>query len=197
MSKDLLKLPTETTLDRIIASYDKQAGIILTEKEKEVEQRLRNAFTILAAGWSVKETAQKLMKVNKKEISLQTAYRDIADAKKLFGDIEKSTKEGDRAIISEMAIRVYRLAMKNRNFREMNVAVANLIKLKGLAQEIANLPKWEELAPHKFDIVIPPELLDHFKKMIATGSVNLTDRKIEGVIDISHEEIEDGSGPGE
>ncbi len=143
-----------TTIDRIWAWYvfgeDK---IRLTDTEINIKQRLNETFTLLC-NYHSPEQARPLV-CQKFGISDAQYYRDVQNAKRLFGEVTKTSKDAERYILSELAMRTFQLAAKNHDTTEMNRAIANIIKIKGLDREEAEELTEEDLQSHNYYMVIP------------------------------------------
>lgn len=127
---------TETTLDRIRASFFDEgdtpdAG--LSEAELAQKAELVCAHANRTEGKSLEKTVKLL--IARYGMSRATAYRRCRDASTLFADVTRTHKEGERHIQYEMAMKAYRLAMKNGDAKGANGAQANMIKLKALDKE--------------------------------------------------------------
>ncbi len=141
----------ETTLDKLQAYYkalDTANPVVLSKHNQEVLTRLEAAWALLLDKKPEEKTITKLMR--KFDLSRAQAYRDLGDCKRLFGDVVKSNKEADRYLLSEMALETYALSKKAGEFKEMNKAVDNLIKIKGIQKDDANIPDAEALQPSNY-----------------------------------------------
>ncbi len=157
MSEDQqIDLSKHTTLERVAQYYIKE-NIRLTPKEEEVRLRWEAAFSILCNFHSTEQTVQVLM--SKFSYSRAQAYRDVQNSTRLFGDVSKSSKEGVRNILYEYAMRVFQLAAsaKPPDLDQMNKAMANMIKIKGLDREDPEIPSFESLQQHNYNIVVDPK----------------------------------------
>lgn len=143
-----------TTLDRIWAhcvwGEDKMP---LSEKELEIKDRLDTAFSLLTTFHSPEQAIPMLR--SKYGISVAQAYRDIAAAKRLYGDITESSKEADRYILSEYAMRALQLATKEKDIKGMNAAIANLVKLKRLDQTDNSILSEDDMQDHTYTMIMP------------------------------------------
>lgn len=143
-----------TTLDRIWAhcvwGEDKMP---LSEKELEIKQRLDTAFSLLTTFHSPEQAIPML--TSRYGISTAQAYRDISNAKRLYGDITESSKEADRYILSEFAMRALQLATKEKDIKAMNMAIGNLIKLKRLDIADNSVLTDEDMQDHTYTMVMP------------------------------------------
>lgn len=144
----------ETTLDRLRAYYaaKEDAPVLLTEHQTAVLRRYEAAWGLLLEFKSNEQTLSKLMEVF--EISRAQAYRDLANCKLLFGDVVRSNKEAERHILKEMALFAFQEAKKNcpKFLKEMNKAVANLIKITGIEHEDPSLPDPETFLPSSYTL---------------------------------------------
>src|SRR5699024_2669092 len=76
-----------------------------------------------------------------------TAYRDIGNALRIYGDINKASKEGMRYIIFEYNQKLLQLATKEKNLEQMGRSLDRMIKLAELDKDetLVNLEKLANL----------------------------------------------------
>jgi len=142
-----------TTIDRIWAWYIfGETAIELTPKELEVKQRLSETFSLLC-NYHSPEQAKPIIR-EKYGISESQFYRDVRDAKRLYGDVTESSKAADRYIYSELAMKTFQLAAKEKDVKGMNMALANLIKIKELDKSDDTELTQEDLQSHNYYMVI-------------------------------------------
>ncbi len=146
------KLKQGTTYDRIYAHYVYPEEVKLSEKEKRQRDRWSFAWTCLMN----KRVTAKVIEMLQSEYSISDgqAYQDIRNAKKLFGDVNETTKQAERNFLSELALHTFHEAAKAQNFNQMNKAVANLIKLKQLDQEDPENYDEENMKSHNYYMVV-------------------------------------------
>ena len=139
-----------TTLDRIYAWYIDETIVELSSKEKHVMHRLKDAFHLMLEG----KMDHEIVEFMNQEfgISERQAYRDLNDARKLYGDINKSSKEAERYILKQYLLEHRQKALAANNFQEANKAVAILAKIKGLDKADPDLPTPETFQPHTYII---------------------------------------------
>lgn len=143
-----------TTLDRIWAHCVwGEEKMPLTATELNLKERFDTAFSLLANFHSPEQVIPLLR--SKFGISQAQAYRDIANAKRLYGDITESSKEADRYILSEYAMKTLQLAAKEKDVKGMNSAIANLIKLKRLDQTDPSILSEDDMQDHTYTMVMP------------------------------------------
>ena len=146
----------------------------LTEHDKETITRWMEAFTFLR-NYNSSADASALMMKRFPEISRATAYRDLATALSLFGDISKSTKEGIRHLASEIVKDAIDMARNNNDYDAMMRGGNSLAKINGVNILDPDAIDFAALAPHNFQIVLPDGVLDFLKSMIKTGRVDFSD----------------------
>ncbi|MDO7876001.1 hypothetical protein Q5H93_14755 [Hymenobacter sp. ASUV-10] len=131
---------TETALDRIRASFfDDEEDSGLSTSDLEQKGQLVATHAWLTQGKSVEKTVVLLCA--RYTIGRATAYRRIRDTTALFGEVTRTHKEGVKHILYEMAMGVFRKAMKaqdkfgNPDLKAANAAIKNMAILKGLDKE--------------------------------------------------------------
>ena len=127
---------TETPLDRIRASFFSESNDPdddLSLPELAQKGQLVCAHANRTQGKSLEQTVKLLCA--RYDISKATAYRRCRDASTLFADVTRTHKDGERQVLYEMAMKAYRMAMKNGDAKGANGAIGNMVKLKGLDKE--------------------------------------------------------------
>lgn len=158
----------------------------LTAAQETHRQQLVSAFTQLCARKSEEEVRVFLMKEYR--ISDSTAFRRIRESLELFGDVKKSSKEGRRYIVYELALHAYNIAEEERDADGMNKAVRNMILLLGLHKEDVETPDFERLQPSLVVTPISEELQQAIITVLKGGVINLNNISAE---DIPYEKVED------
>lgn len=157
--------------------------VVLSDKQHEIYVRIKTAWTLLVGGEARSEIENVL--INTYEVSEAQAWRDIRDATRIFGEVQKADKEGMRHLILMKAEKAYRLAELNDDVKGMNEAIKNMVKITGLEREDPDLPDFAKLEAHNYIIVMPPEQQEALRKMLTQpGSVDLNT-----VSDIEYEEL--------
>lgn len=178
-----------TTKDKVISWYISDEGEVeLSENEEKQRLRWVKAYGLLCKGCSPFKAVPILMRVT--GVSEAQAYRDIKNAISIFGDVQKSEKEGYRNILFEYAMKTYRLAAKKGNLREMNRAIGNMAMLKGLDRDDPDLPDFTLFQPHEVNIDVPHEVLELLQKMLSMGAVDVSAILKNQSEDIEHEEVD-------
>lgn len=144
-------------------------GTALSQKHEDIRQRWTAAFTLLCSYHSV----QQAIPVHRStfKISEGQAYRDFKEALRLFGDVMKTEKEGLRQVVYEYAIKTFQLAAKNGDYKAMNQAVNNMMKLQGLDREDPDLPDFAKMKPALNIIMIPDSIKLALESKINAGPV--------------------------
>lgn len=193
--KPLYNVNPETTFDRIFTWYEKGDNYVqLTPIEEEQRKRWTACFSLLCSGRSPQRTAKIMSKFF--GISESTAHRDVRSAIKLFGDVNKSDKQGLRNLLFEYSMKAFNMAVRTKNIDQMNKAIANMIKVKGLDLEDPDIPDFSKLVPHTYNINLPDNILRGLQLLFTKGDVNLSDfRNKMGIpIDIEYQEVKDEPG---
>ena len=152
---------TETALDRIRASFFEDEEIAedgLSSADLEQKGQLVAAHSWLTQGKSVEKTVVLLC--GRYSIHRSTAYRRVRDATALFGEVTRTHKEGVKHILYEMAMLVFRKALKsqdkfgNPDLKSANAAIKNMAILKGLDKEDSTALTPEVLGDRHFYLTI-------------------------------------------
>lgn len=173
-----------TPFENILASYLDEK-ISLSEKDQELKKRWESAFSLLLNFHSREQATKKLMALF--NISMATAYRDISSALQLFGDINKSRKEGWRYIIFEYNQNLFQMATKEKALEVMGKCLDRMIKLAELDKE-EGLFNPEKLANMEITIGVNKAFQKAVQSMNSKGVVDLNNFEVE---DIPHEDIVD------
>jgi hypothetical protein len=182
-------LSKETTFERIFAHFMDES-VKLTPKEEQIRERWDAAFSLLLNYHST-EQAANIMK-SKYGISRAQAYRDVQNATRLFGDISKAHKEGIRHILYEYSMKVFQMAAncKPPDLDQMNKSITNMMKIKGLDKDDPDIPAFEHLQQHIYNIVMDAkvlglpeipnleEVIEQFKKKKLSRNLNISDAEI-------------------
>ena len=186
MSKALSITNKNTHFESILASYlDDKMLAKLSPTQKEMKLRWETAFSLLLNFNSREKTVQILKK--QFDLSLATAYRDVNQALALFGDINKSRKEGWRYIIFEYNQNLMDKAREQDDLATMGRCLDRMIKLADLDKEEASFNP-EKLQAQIYEITLPKPLQNALNKMINKGVVDFNDEEIQ---DIPFTEVKD------
>lgn len=146
----------------------------LTDKEKEMVTRWMEAFTLQRNYTSASDAAAILMK-RFPNISRATAFRDCSAALSLFGDLNKATKEGIRHLATEITKDAINIARVKNNEDAMMKGAKNIAQINGVNLTDPDMPDFNDLEPHTYNITLPPAALQVIMGMVKGGRVDLTD----------------------
>lgn len=145
----------------------------LSQKDKEVLDRWMEAFTMQRNYKNVVDSAALLMK-RFPGLSRATAYRDCANSISLFGDISVASKEGIKHLSTEIVKDAIAIARLTNNAKEMRQGALALAKINGVNVTDPDLPDFNKLEPHTYEISLPPTLIKVLTEMAKTGKMDLT-----------------------
>ena len=182
------QLIQDTTYDKILTWYIDETGKLkLTEKQEDLKSRWEAAYDLLCNYHSPQQATPLLMQ--QFGLSKAQAYRDVKNATNLFGDINETRKEGIRHILYEYAMKTFQMAAKSHDYAEMNRAIANMIKLKGLDKDDPDLPDFSRLVPTTQVIQINPEFLQKYGHLIDQSVIEKLKKVFEKKIVADYKDI--------
>lgn len=165
----------QKSIDRLRQWITNEGSIELTPHDEEVWERislLRSLFTKRA--FSVQDALPYWQKTFP-HLSVPTFYRDVRDCLKLFGDIFRSQKEGQRYMMYELGMRIFQAAAKEGDHRAMASAHNNMIRLLGLDRDDPDMPDFSKLQPSLIVTLLPKGMEDKIDQLLAGGVVNMND----------------------
>ena len=121
------------------------------------------------------------------EVSQATAYRDIGNALKIYGDVGKADKEGMRFLIFEYNQQALEIAFKEKNLTEIGKCLDRMIKLADFDKDdkLVNLDKLKNM---DITITLDSRSKKGIEKMTSEGVVDFNNF---GVEDTEFEELND------
>src|SRR6056297_2371591 len=117
-SEILEKLKNGTSYDRIYGHYVYPGYIELTDKEIELRDRWAFAWTALLNNRLTGTAVNMIQK--EYEVSEPQAFRDVKNARRLFGNVNETTKQAERNFLSELTLQTYHEAAQTGNLAQMN-----------------------------------------------------------------------------
>lgn len=183
----MLATKSDTHFERIFASYDPNSKLKLTPFEDEAKTRWESAYNMLLNTPNKFKVVGMLKEMY--DVSIATAYRDIAAAKSLYGDMSKASKEGERQLLIIQTQQLIELAYKEKNLELINKCQDRLYKLFGLDQEDAPF-NVEKLASMKIEITMPNEFVKAISEVTKKGVVDFNNLDTS---DIPFEEVPNNS----
>lgn len=173
------------THKKIDGGLEKICAYLQTKGAKELSKSLENRLdkidfvdNLIRNGNSPKQVLVYLQKRFKDEkISRATAYRYIADAKYVYGTINRESKDYWRGVLIDLILETRRLARKEKDYKTMSSCESNLFRALGLDKEDQDLPQLDKIQPpvqlyqinnifiEKYKHLLPPDVLKAAKKI--------------------------------
>lgn len=138
-------LAAESTFDKIRAYY-LEDDVKLSAKEEEIRRRWSAAFAAMVNDHESDKTIVAML-VKQFGICENLGYRDLTNAKHLFGDVRKSDKEALRYMVTEWSKELFRLAREKKDFKGMEKALERITKANNLDKEDQDLPDPSKIQP--------------------------------------------------
>lgn len=176
-------------VDAIIAFLRGTDNTDLSEKRKELLIRydfIDNQIRAMIRESQIVKIIQK-----KFEISPATAYRSIGETKRVFASISRNDKEYYRRVAIEWSLDALRMAQEAKDLKGFNAALRNFYVITGLNKEVVDMPDFEKLVQHNYQINLPPSANEFLQKLMQGGAINFSEVKPPNAVtlDISHEEV--------
>lgn len=155
--KSIKARATRTSIDNVMEAIQKGDLSILNEDDLKYYYMLSSADDIIRDyrnyGKGIRHMAKML--TVKYTISEVTAYKLLNEAKYAWRSVNIVEKDNWRPILLDMQMGAYKLMMANpsKNFKHINAAIANMIKLVGLDQKDAEQIPIEKLGGNKYVMV--------------------------------------------
>ena len=138
------RLQEDTLYERI--RYHLLEGRKLSEEETHILHRWETAHSLFVSKNETDANAARIL-MKMYNISNFTAYKDIRNAKMLFGDVNKASTDGLRYLVSQWCVDMYRMAYIAKDFDAMSNALGKLIKANNLDRQDPNLPDLTKIQP--------------------------------------------------
>jgi len=165
----------------------------LSEKELEIVERVRAAFSIWLEQPMMSDFSIKEYLINTFKISQAQAYRDITNVKICLGNVKSAGKEWQRYRANSILEEAYEAAVADDHNKAKSLAlIANaMVKVNRLDINEGEQIPWEEVIPQNFDPSSDPTTIglkpipDLREKIIALKKKYIEDITIEEeVIDV-------------
>lgn len=202
-------LPADSTFDRI-RDYYLTDEAKLSSHDEQVRRRWHSAFSKMLDEFESDIEIVKFL-IEEFPISKRQAYRDIFNARALFGDVKRANKEATRLMVTEWARKLYKQAMGEIDFRGAGKALEIIVKANNLDKDDIDIPDPDKIQPPLMFLSINIDFLQsQFAQHIdesAKDEINKLIRKINQLIErspihnyldtlktieIPHEELTDG-----
>lgn len=190
----------DDTFDKIHAYYTNNTA--LSPKDLEIAERWELGFALMLEHRNKKVVISHLIRLQTKKglkLSIAQAYRDLANAERIFAPIKKYSSEFLRLVLLESAFKdvkqAERWANKATSHKDWasamdikNKAEYRIIQVGGLNDVDANLPDFSKIQPAEFNINIPKEVEQLLLKVASAGSVDVTELIKDSAQDVEFEE---------
>jgi hypothetical protein len=173
------------THKKIDGGLEKICAFLQTKGAKPLSKTLEKRLdkidfvdNLIRNGRSPKQVLVFLQKRFKDEkISRATAYRYIADAKYVYGTINRESKDYWRGVLIDLILETRRLSKAEKDYKTMASCEANLFKALGLDKDDPDLPDFQKMQPpvqlyqinntfiEKYGNILPDDVLKAAKKL--------------------------------
>ncbi len=186
---ELISVKKKTTFDKLRDWYSGEESFPLTKKEEEIRVRWEKAWCLLCTHRSPHQVALIISKGP--DVEIAQAYRDVKNATRFFGDINKTSKEGKRYVLYELAFNTYQRAQKSGNLTEENKALSNMIKISGVDRDDPDIPDYSSMDMGLKEIVIPEEILAFMTRGLSKGVVDVSKLRESDIEDVDFNLVSD------
>lgn len=145
----------------------------LTEHDKQVLERWMEAWTLIR-NYSSDATAVAFLMKRFPGLSRSTAFRDCKMCVSLFGDISYTTKTGIKNLATEITKDAIAIAKIKNNEDGMMKGAANLARINGVNTTDPDLPEFDLLEPHTYELTLPDNVISMLQMMGKSGKIDLT-----------------------
>ena len=167
-----------TTFDKIVSYYlDKSGSVRLSDKQEKIRNRWVSAYGLIVNWEGDNEKVVELLQAQYKGLSRAQAYRDIRNAINLFGDINKTTKDGIRNIINQATYSGISIAVEQKDLDNLTKLLTLLMKNNGTDKDDPDLPDFKKMQPpvqlyqinntfiEKYGNILPDDVMKAAKKI--------------------------------
>jgi hypothetical protein len=174
------KRQDDPEFDRILNSFlSEEAEAALTLHEKNVRERYVAVTAIQDENNIYLDSEIVKLHMERTGVSRATAYRDLAAARELFGNITATTRQARRYAVLQLAKRGLTLAEKEGDAKAFAQQVRNLIMLEGLDKDDTTGLDPEQVQPPTFILNI----------QTPHGTVGIDWAKLKEIKDVDYQEI--------
>ncbi len=171
---------TNSTFDRIYKYYFGKNSCKLTPKQDEIRNRWEKAYAMLCDYKTPRRTAKLISKIF--NVDERTAYNDINNAMRLFGDPKIGLKAAKRAIVNEWIVKALERTESEGDWKSFEKLILRYTRINGLDADnenpIADL--LAKLRPTKIEFTLDPSVLE-----------KMANDLMEDVEDVDHTIIEE------
>jgi len=107
-------------------------------------------------------------------VSQATAYRDYSWAMQIFGELDKSDINAERAILADSYWQLYLMALKDRNLEQARKALDSYSRLFNFDKEEKEI-NFEKITANEYHIRMSRKSAKMLRAALATGVVDFND----------------------
>jgi len=182
---ELVKFDKEGTYPRISASHIDES-IELTPAEQEIKARLRHIHALRMTNKYSKYQAIQIH-IREMGVSQATAYRDYSWAMQIFGELDKSDINAERAILADSYWQLYQMALKDRDLEQARKALDSYARLFNFDKEEKEI-NFEKITANEYHIKMSRKSAKMLRAALASGVVDFNDLP---ATDTDYEDITD------
>jgi len=146
----MTQLIADSTFERIRDYYAREE-LVLCPEDEAIRIRWSSAFMQLHER-RISDRSVVIFLMKEFNVSEATAYRDLTNARRLFGEVRAYTKEAFRYHVTQWAVDLFRIAEVKKDLRGMEKALERITKAM-------NLDKEDQDYPDASSIQIPAQIL--------------------------------------
>ncbi|WP_304297971.1 hypothetical protein [Capnocytophaga leadbetteri] len=190
---ELTKFSKDSLYQRISASYIDE-NFQLLPAEEAVKTRLRHIHGLRLSNKYSKHQAIQIH-IREMGVSQTTAYRDYSWAMQIFGELDKSDINAERAILADSYWQLYQMALKDRDLEQARKALDSYSRLFNFDKEEKEI-NFEKITANEYHIRMSRKSAKMLRAALASGVVDFnslpaTDTEYEDITDEPDDETAD------
>lgn len=134
-------------IEKTLFSTGDKLPVKMTEKELEIRKRYMALFHLMLERPEQKDVNLVSFLMEEFGIGKSQAFADVGNVKILLGNVQKTAKEWDRYVVTNMLKEAYEKAKDEGETKNMIYAADKLGKYTKLDQEEGRDIPWEEIVP--------------------------------------------------
>ena len=169
---EITKFSKDSTYQRISASYIDE-NFQLVPAEEAIKVRLRHIHGLRLTNKYSKHQAIQIH-IREMNVSQATAYRDYSWAMQIFGELDKSDINAERAILADSYWQLYLMGLKDRNLEQARKALDSYSRLFNFDKEEKEI-NFEKITANEYHIRMSRKSAKMLRAALATGVVDFND----------------------
>ena len=169
---EITKFSKDSTYQRISASYIDE-NFQLIPAEEAIKARLRHIHGLRLTNKYSKHQAIQIH-IREMKVSQATAYRDYSWAMQIFGELDKSDINAERAILADSYWQLYQMALKDRDLEQARKALDSYSRLFNFDKEEKEI-NFEKITANEYHIRMSRKSAKMLRAALATGVVDFND----------------------